>query len=255
MASFQIVDEGIALIQLSAGKANAMSAEFLDHLDGLLEKLEQSDARAAVVTGYERFFSAGLALPTLIDLDRAAMRRFIDRFSQVMTRLFVEPRPVVAAINGHAIAGGCVMALMCDWRIMVDEPKSKIGLNEVQLGIGLPSVVIEALRLAVPPASLIPIAMEGQLFSPQRALELGLVHELVASASLSERAQARAVELATPPSSGVMQVKAALRSSARELMERNGPDETEAWLDSWFSPAGRKRLSEIVAQLGGRSSS
>src|SRR4051794_27933939 len=142
MDSFTISD-GVALLSLSAGKANAMSAELLDILDAMFSRLEASDARAAVLTGYDRFFSAGLALPTLIDLDRPAMKRFIERFNVVMMRLFAQPRPVVAAINGHAIAGGCVLALQCDWRIMA-EGDFKIGLNEVQLGIGLPSVVIES---------------------------------------------------------------------------------------------------------------
>src|SRR5207253_6852601 len=114
------ISDGVALLKLEAGKANAMSSELLETLDGLLAHLSHSDAAAAVITGYDRFFSAGLALPALIDLDRPAMKKFIGRFSEVMGRLFAERRPVVAAINGHAIAGGCVLALMCDARVMAD---------------------------------------------------------------------------------------------------------------------------------------
>ncbi len=247
MDSFTTFD-GVAVLRLQAGKANAMSVELLDLFESLLARLESSDARAAVIIGYQRFFSAGLALPTLIDLDRAAMRRFIERFNSVMARVFNQSRPMVAAINGHAIAGGCVLALQCDWRIMA-EGDFKIGLNEVQLGIGLPSVVLESLRLSVPPSSLLPLALEGVLVAPARALELGLLHEVVAGDSLLDRAVARAGELAVAPSSGFSQVKAALRRPAREAMERFGGDETERWLDSWFSPPARERLTAAVARL------
>jgi enoyl-CoA hydratase/carnithine racemase len=247
MESFAISD-GVAFLTLAQGKANAMSEDLLDTLEAIFAQLDRSAARAAVITGYDRFFSAGLALPSLIDLDRAAMRRFISRFSDVMLRIFSQPRPLVAAINGHAIAGGCVLALECDYRIMA-EGDFKIGLNEVQLGIGLPTVVTEALRLAVPASSLLPIAVEGQLVSPRRALELRLVDELVAPDKLAERARERATQLAAAPSSGVSQVKAALRAPARELMERLGPDEIERWLDTWFSDEARLRLRDAVTRL------
>src|SRR5262245_59121143 len=101
----------VARIRLEAGKANAMSAQLLDAIERAFDEFEASDARAAVLTGYGRYFSAGLALPTLIDLDRPAMKRFIERFNAVMERVLRCLRPVVAAVNGHAIAGGCVLLL------------------------------------------------------------------------------------------------------------------------------------------------
>src|SRR5262249_16555980 len=110
----------IARIRLEAGKANAMSAQLLDAIDRAFDEFQASEAAAAIVTGYDRFFSAGLALPALVDLDRPAMKRFIERFGAVMERVFRCARPVVAAVNGHAIAGGCVLFLQADWRICAD---------------------------------------------------------------------------------------------------------------------------------------
>jgi enoyl-CoA hydratase len=165
-----------------------------------------------------------------------------------MGRLFAEPRPVVAAINGHAIAGGCVLALMCDVRIMADGD-FKIGLNEVQLGIGLPAIVTEALRIAVPPASLVPLAMQGELVSPARARELGLVHEVVATPELLLHATARARALAANPPAGVRHVKQALRLPARDAIQRYGSELIESWLDTWFSPPARQKLADAVARL------
>jgi enoyl-CoA hydratase len=241
-------DGGIRVLRLAGGKANAMDAALFDTLEQLIDELERSPARAAVLTGYDRFFSAGLALPKLIDLDRAAMRAFMDHFARVMTRVLACEKPIVAAINGHAIAGGCVLALMCDWRICVDEG-AKIGLSETQLGIGLPSIVIEPLRAQVPPASLIPVALEGRLFSPLEARTLGLVHEVAPAGELLARAEEKARSLAAPPGAGVSQVKRALRAPILEAIARNTAAEAERWLDAWFAPGAQERLRAMVATL------
>ena len=99
------------MLRLVGRKANAMSVEVLDQIERLIDGFEGSEARAAVLTGYERYFSAGLALPMLVELERPAMKKFIDRFGVAMLRVFRCARPIVAAVNGHAIAGGCVLAL------------------------------------------------------------------------------------------------------------------------------------------------
>jgi enoyl-CoA hydratase len=238
----------IALLRMRGGKANAMSRALLDGLLRLMDDVEAGDSGAVVITGYETFFSAGLALPTLIDLDRPAMRDFIDHFGRTMLRVFRCVRPVVAAVNGHAVAGGCVLALMADVRLMADGPP-KIGLPEVQLGIGLPSVVVEPLRLQVPAASLVPVALEGRMFAPAEAKALGLVHEVVAPGELVERAVARAGELAQVPPLAYAQVKRAMRRPALELVERVADDEREKWLDTWFSHEGKQRIRAAVARL------
>ncbi|HWO24877.1 MAG TPA: enoyl-CoA hydratase/isomerase family protein [Kofleriaceae bacterium] len=240
----------IRVIRLAGGKANAMDDALLSELERQIDELERGPARAAVLTGYERFFSAGLPLPRLVDLDRAGMRAFIERFARAMRRVLACEKPLVAAINGHAIAGGCVLALMCDWRICADG-SAKIGLNETQLGVGLPAIVIEPLRAQVPPASLVPIALEGRLFSPREAHALGLVHEVVAPDALLARAEAKARDLAVPAPIAVAQVKRALRAPILEAVARTAAEETERWLDSWFTDAAQARLRAAVAGLGG----
>jgi enoyl-CoA hydratase len=241
----------VAVLRLEGGKANAMTPELLDTIERLIDGFERGPAAAAVLTGYERYFSGGLALTRIIDLDIVELRRFIELFSRAMTRVFACEKPIVAAINGHAIAGGTVLALMCDWRIAIDDPAARIGLNEAQLGIGLPAIVIEALRAAVPPASLVPIAMEGNLVSPREALALGLVHELAPDAELIARATARARVLAARPAPAVAQIKRALRGPALDTIARTSEAETTRWLETWFSPEAQARLRAAVARLGG----
>jgi enoyl-CoA hydratase len=239
----------VSVIRLEGGKANAMTGEFLDTVERAIDELERSAARAAVITGYDRFFSAGLALPTLIDLDRPGMRVAIEKFGRVMMRVFACEKPIVAAINGHALAGGCVLALMCDRRICVGDPGVQIGLIEVQVGIGLPSIVIEPLRAQVPPQSLVPIALEGRRFPPAEAVAVGLVDAIVPAGDLLALATAQAAALAANPAIAVGQVKRALRAPVIEAIARNQARETEAWLDSWFAPEARARLRAAVDKL------
>jgi len=244
-------DDRVMVLRLEGGKANAMTSEVLDTIERLIDELERGPAGAAVLTGYDRFFSAGLAVTKLVDLDRSAMRMFIEHFARSMMRIFACEKPIVAAINGHAIAGGCVLALMCDWRILADEPKLAIGLNEVRLGIGLPAIVVEPLRAQVPPTSLVPIALEGRLFDSKQALAIGLVHELVPPPDLAARAHAKATELAAFPAEGMAQIKRALRAPILDAILRTSGVETERWLDSWFSDAARERVRAVAEKLAG----
>src|SRR2546430_11128637 len=201
------------VLRRRAGKANAMGPAWLDRMETLLDDTLAARARALVITGYEGFFSAGLDLPALDALDDRAMGSFMSGFSRTMRRIFELPMPVVAAVNGHAIAGGCVLALQADVRIGAASD-FRIGLNEVQLGIGLPAVVLESLRAQVPPPSLLPIAQEGRLFSPEDALSVGLLHEVVPEDHLEQRAVARAMELGALPGAAYASVKPWTRAPA-----------------------------------------
>jgi len=245
------MDDDVVVLRLEGGKANAMTPDLLDTLEHMIDGFERGPAAAAVLTGYERHFSGGLALPHIIDFDRIELRGFIELFSRAMTRVFACEKPIVAAVNGHAIAGGCVLALMCDWRIAVDDPATRIGLNETQLGIGLPAIVIESLRAAVPPASIVPIAIEGTLLGPREALALGLVHELAPAGDLVARAIAKARTFAARPRAAIAQVKHALRAPALETITRTAEHEADRWLDTWFSSEAQARLRAAVARLGG----
>lgn len=246
------LEDGVAVVRLKGGRANAMSADLLKELEGAFtDVLHDPNARAAVVTGDGSAFSAGLALPDLIGLDRPGMRDFIAGFERSMQRVLTLPKPVVAAMNGHAIAGGCVLALMCDVRFAANGA-AKIGLNEVQLGIGLPSLVVEPLRVRLPAASLMPVAYEGRLFGVDEAQKLGLIDAVLPAVELERVAIARARELGRNLAA-YAQIKQALLRPVLEAITRNAVHERDAWLDSWFSPEARKLLEETVAKLKSRA--
>jgi len=135
-----------------------------------------------------------------------------------------------------------------DVRIGADRD-ARIGLNETQLGIGLPLAVVETLRWQVPGSSLAPLALEGRLVSPREALQLGLLHEVVPEADLLTRALERANTMAALPPAGLRMVKESLRKPAAAAARANESAESERWLDTWFSADSQRKLREAVARL------
>ena len=217
------------VLRMQAGKANAIGPAWLARMETLLDEALAARPRALVITGYEGFFSAGLDLPALDALAEEQMGSFVLAFSRTMLRVFELPLPVVAAVNGHAIAGGCVLALQADLRVGA-RAEFRMGLNEVQLGIALPAVVLETLRAQVPPQSLLPIALEGRLFTPQEANALGLLHELVPAAN--------PIGVLTNPNfadahTQLRDVESAAESLGSELLVLKASTETE--LDAAFT--------------------
>jgi enoyl-CoA hydratase len=241
----------VEVLRLDGGKANAIDGAFLDGLDRLFARFEAGDARAAVVTGAGTSFSAGLNLVALAALGRGEMRSFLDRFHRVMARVFECPRPVVAAVNGHAIAGGCVLAMLADHRVAA-AGAFRIGLNETQIGLGLPPLVTEAFRLRLPASSWNSVLLEGRLFSPEEARGVGLVDDVVTADSVVPAAVDVARRLASVPSAAYAHVKRQLRAPAVAAMESGIAALHEAWLDTWFSPATRKLHAEALAKLAAK---
>lgn len=238
--------DDIAILRMVAGKANAIDFAFLENLGALLDQC--GDARALVITGHGRFFSAGVALPVLIEHDRAGVTAFIDLFWRTMARVYTLPIPVIAAINGHAIAGGCVLALQADRRILVEDD-IRIGINEVQLGIGLPAQVLEPLRAEVPVTSLHTLAHEGRLVMPHEALALSLVHALAPPELLESRALDLARSLARIPRAAYAQVKRGLRDPVMKAVESSRAVTDEEWVDTWFSDEAQTLLRAAVDRL------
>ena len=165
-----------------------------------------------------------------------------------MHQVLTFPGATVAAINGHAIAGGCVLALMCDTRVMVDDATKFIGLNEVVLGIGLPATVIEPLRSRVPPQSLAAIALDGTLLKPSEASAMHLVDEVIAA----KRLVPRCIEIATARAEhpiAYAQIKQALLWPVVEALNRTRAQLRDQWVEGWFSNDAQTTLRAAVARI------
>src|SRR3954464_10332292 len=235
--------EEVAILRMDFGKANAIGDAFLQKMSALLEEVAARKARALVLTGDGRTFCAGLDLPALLDRGAEEIGAFVDRFSTFMLRVFELPIPVVAAIDGHAVAGGCVLALQTDFRVM---SAGTIGLNEVRIGVALPAVVLETLRLQVSPSSLRTIALEGRLFEPDAALHIGLVDEVVGPDRLIPRALEKAREMAALPAVSFARIKHSLRAPVAEAARRAAETDKKAWASGFASPEAQAILREVV---------
>jgi enoyl-CoA hydratase len=194
--SIEVSDErGVRLLRLDHGKANALDIELFEVLSAALERAAADDCAALVLTGTGSIFSAGVDLRRVLSEGDDYLRRFVPWISQGLSRLFAFPRPVVAALNGHAVAGGCIMACACDRRIAA-AGGATVGVPELRVGVPYPSIALEILRFVVGDRGLEEAVYSAGSSDLEAARELGLVDEIVPSEALIERAVAVARRMA-----------------------------------------------------------
>ena len=179
---------GVAVLRLAHGKVNALDVELLDAITAAFtDAAEDPDARAVVITGAGRAFSAGVDLFRVLDGGSTYTDRLVPAISRMAEKVFTFPKPAVAAINGPAIAGGCVLACACDRRVLA--PGAAIGATELRVGVAFPAAALEILSYAAGTAAEDVILTAG-LYRDDAAIRTGLAHEL------AEDPVARAVEVA-----------------------------------------------------------
>jgi enoyl-CoA hydratase len=242
--------EGILTLRLAHGKASAIDVELLD---ALLHELEwvATDVRALVLTGTGSIFSAGVDLFRLTQEGADYVRRFLPLLSRFVHTLFTFPRPVVAAVNGHAIAGGCVMVLACDFRLMA-EGAGRIGVPELLVGVPFPAAALEVVRFAVPREKVQSLIYTGRTLPPSEALTTGLVDEVVAPDDLLTRARQIAGQLAQIPPQAYRLTKQALRAEALERIERASELQDQAALEVWTAPETLEHVREYLRRTLGK---
>lgn len=229
-------------IQMAGAAKNALGSEMLRFL---LDRLKAAGRQPVLLSGAGDTFSAGLNLKEVARLTGDAMLDFLRLLEECMVAYYLHPAPVVAAVHGHAIAGGCVLALCCDWRVAVPNPAAKIGLNEVALGIHFPPRILSLVRRRLPPQHLEEVLLGAALHPPERALALGLVDEI--AEDVEGVARARLAGLAAHPQEAYALTKRDLRGTPQALC----PDEVygERLRDSlglWDAPALRERIAAIL---------
>ena len=236
--------DNVLLVRMDDGKANAIGNTFIQELDIALDKSDEY--RALIITGNQRFFSAGLSLPEVHGLDRPAMERFIDRFDALLRRLTTLPLPTVAAISGHAVAGGLILAFACDYRLAVSGDY-RVGLSELDLGIPLPMAPLELFRRAVPSHLQVEALATGAAGDPAWAKSVGMVHRL--SDSLRADALEAARKLSRSPKAYGL-LKRRQVAPHLEAMEREQAEVNAEFTSAWFSPAAMEKREAVLARLG-----
>jgi enoyl-CoA hydratase len=219
------------ILRLAHGKASAMDLEFLRAIDEAFAREEGSAARAVVLTGTGSIFSAGVDLLRVVEGGRAYLAEFLPALDACLRRLLAFEKPLVAAINGHAIAGGFVMACAADRRILA-RGRATYGAPELEVGVPFPPAALELVRLGCPPDALREVALESRIFGCEDCLARGLVDELVLPEALLDRAVECATTLSRPPALSFAITKRLLRRPALERLEREGSRAGEI-LDAW----------------------
>lgn len=246
MSCFEItVADAVATITMARGKVNAINTEFVAELSGLLDEFEtDSSTNALILTGRGKFFSFGLDIPELYDLSPAEMTRFIRTFCSLYHRLFLFPKPTVAAINGHAIAGGCILATACDTRLMA-EGNGKMALNEITFGATLFTGAVEMLRYACGNRNAEKILLSGTMFSPAESLQLGLVDRIVTSDDLQNVAMQHALEQSRYVGPQFTSLKRLVRGPISSAWRTREDQSILDWINIWYSPETRERARSI----------
>jgi enoyl-CoA hydratase len=236
--------DGILTLRLAHGKVSALDVELLD---GLLRELDAvtDDDRAVILTGTGSVFSAGVELFRLTRDGADYVRRFIPLLSRCVRGLFTFPRPVVVAVNGHAIAGGCVIAQACDARLMA-QGDGKIGLPELLVGVPFPAAALEVVGFAVPRGRVQSLVYSGRTLRAEDALAAGLIDEVVAAGQLPYRAREVAQQLAQIPPAAFRLTKQALRAEALERMDRAGERYDSAVLEVWSAAETHAHIQEYL---------
>jgi len=233
---------GIAILRLDNGVPNAVSPLLVNELTDALGEI-RNDCSGMILAGNDKFFSMGLDLPSLIELDRIAMSEFMREFDNVTLRLFRLSLPTIAVLSGHAVAGGFVLASTCDFRYS-DTPDSKCGLNEIKLGVPVPYVADLILRQIVGNRTATSLIYAGDFVPISKASEIGFVDKLCLTESAENAAIDRLTRISGSDSRAFASVKSTRTDYVARLYETNGARKREEFLDCWFSDNTRKRLLE-----------
>jgi len=208
----------IAIIKMNHPPANAINATFLSTLNEAVTDQIASDSKAIILTGNGNIFSAGVDLVQLLEGGAQYIGDFLVKLEQMLETLFFCPKPLIAAINGHAIAGGCVIACCADRRLMVDG-KARIGVPELRVGVPFPVIIMELMRAKVSSACFEEIMLGGASYLPKDAAQKGLVDEIIAAEDLMEKALDSAESLASIRPEIYSFTKTQIRQPIREIVD------------------------------------
>ena len=257
MSDIERIDHGaIVELKLARPPVNALEPGLCrELLLALNDAIGATSTRGIVLSGQPRIFSAGLDVPYLLTLgdDRGALTNAWEAFFGVARALASSPVPVVAALTGHAPAGGCVYALCCDYRIMATGDY-RIGLNETQVGLVAPEGIQRLLRRVVGSHRAERMLVAGEMVDAARALQIGLVDELVEMDpvndpdAVSRRAREWLQTLLVLPSEAMRYTRQIARAAVIEALQPQHID-LERFVNAWMQPGTQAALHAMVAKL------
>ncbi len=237
----------VMIVKLVHGKANALDLELCEAIVTRFNALRATPDKAIVLTGQGRMFSAGVDLPRLAEGGEHYVRRFLQSLHKLYETVFHHPKPVVAAVNGHAIAGGCVLASCADKRIAARDG-GRIGVTELLVGVPFPAMAFEVMRFATAPQYFPDTILSGSTFATDEALKRGMIDEIVEPDHLLERALAAAHALGALPPETFAMTKAQIRQPLTDRMAKDAARVDALAEKVWTSPDTLARVRAYVAK-------
>jgi enoyl-CoA hydratase/carnithine racemase len=238
-------DNDLAEVRLNRGKVHAINDQVVDELRDAFKNLENdSSVRAIILTGTDKFFSFGFDIPGFMDFSPEAFTRFVTNFTSLCTYLFLYPKPIVAAINGHAIAGGCILATTADYRIMVTG-KARISLNEVTFGSSIFAGSVEMLRFSVGQRNAEVMLTTGAMYSAEEAHQMGLIDRVTDGENLMNETERIALEYAAKENPAFVSLKNLLRKPVVEEIKSREKGAIREFVKIWYSEKTRACLKKI----------
>jgi 3,2-trans-enoyl-CoA isomerase len=241
----QQISDNIATLILSRGKVNALNELVVEELNSGLKSFENDpDIGGIIITAEGNFFSFGFDIPEFLSHSKQEFSDYLNKFTDLYTYIFSYPKPIVIALNGHTIAGGCMLALACDYRVMVTG-KAKISLNEINFGSTVFAGCTEMLRFWAGNKNATNVLYSGKMFSAEEAQILGFVDEVTLENDLIERATKKALELSKKQLPAFTSIKLLLRNPIIEQMRSREKDSINEFADIWYSNKTRGNLQNI----------
>ena len=239
---------GIRELRLARPPVNALNPDLVRALRRAVDEAPREGANALVISGASGIFSAGLDVPFLLTLDRAGMRAFWGEFLGMCAALARSPIPVVAAITGHSPAGGAVIALFCDFRVMA-HGAYRIGLNEVQVGLTVPDVIRVALTRLLGAYRAERLLVQGAMLESETALRAGLVDELADVDHVVARTLNWLEELLKLPRHAMLATRELARADLAALFADPAALPIDTLVEMWFAPEAQNTLRAMVERL------
>ena len=247
----QVEDKNnIVIAKLNRNITNAINLELISELSDIVKKVEQDiDVHGLVLSSAnEKFFSIGFDIPELFELEKKDFMIFYKAFNRLCLDLYTLPKPTIAAITGHAVAGGCIIALCCDYRYIAPG-KTKMGLNEIKLGVPIPYPVDCMLRQILGFRIAREITDAGDFYEADALLGIGMVDEIIPIEKLQTEAVARVVLLEGHPQSAFAMMKRSRTETTEAQILLKLEEKEEAFLERWYAKETREKLKEAMKKF------
>ena len=238
------IHEGIAEITLSRGKVNAINERVVEELTDCFRKLSYDpDVKAIIFTSEGKFFTFGFDIPEFLSYSKDSFVRYLMKFTSLYTDIFLYPKPVIAALNGHTIAGGCMLAIACDYRIMVSG-RAKISLNEINFGSSLFAGSVVMMQLLLGQKKAESVLLSGGMYSAEEACQMGLIDQTSSEVDLEAEAIKIAFQYAAKDVAAFRSIKKLLRGPIAEEIMKRDRDSILEFVNIWYSDSTWRNLQE-----------